>query len=149
MEPTEHSEPRRFYGRPADRSLQALSARVLAAQFPVGRVGFLASRRADSQTRLHPPDTMPRRAMLGSRNISHFKDPSVTFSYRCTHQSYCGCMVENLLTHLPPRLSRMDRFYLTGLDGRATRGMAVESGPRRNSHNSRAIVVCTAPTGFL
>src|ERR1700687_671263 len=30
---------------------------------------------------------------------------------------FCGCRVENLLTRLPTCLSRMDRFYLTGLDG--------------------------------
>jgi hypothetical protein len=41
MEPTKHLEPRRSYRRPADVSLQALAAGVLAAQFPVGRVGFL------------------------------------------------------------------------------------------------------------
>jgi hypothetical protein len=29
MEPTKHSEPRRFYGRPADRSLQAYKDFVL------------------------------------------------------------------------------------------------------------------------
>ena len=29
MEPTKHSEPRRFYGRPADRSLQAYKDFIL------------------------------------------------------------------------------------------------------------------------